>query len=86
MGIKDTFKQGMAVAGMIATIGGAVGDPVLKGATTGLVKQYSSYVKKVRIPDTKEQIDRTIQDATRAKLAAHKNTTQLTKKDLKGLK
>ena len=76
----------MAVAGIISTIAGVPGTPSLKGTTRDLAKQYSSYASEVRAPETKRDIQRTISAATRNKGAAQRNSSMVTKKNIKRLK
>ncbi|KJF19401.1 hypothetical protein [Rhodococcus sp. AD45] len=86
MSMKDRFTRAQAVAGIIGALAGSGGDPTVKGSATGLVKQYSSYAKEVRLPATRREIERTLDNATRSKSQNSKNTHLLTKKHLKNLR
>ncbi len=86
MSFKDRFNRVMAVTGIIGALAGSGGDPVVKGSTTGLSKQYGDYSKQVRLPATRREIERTLDAATREKALNQKNSSLLSKKDLKSLK
>jgi len=75
-----------AIAGIIATIAGTAINPSLAGTTRDLAKQYSSYAKEVRAPETRRDIQRTITAATRNKASAQKSSSAVTKKNIKRLK
>ena len=80
------FTRAMAVVGIITTMAGVPGEPSLKGTTRDLAKQYGSYAKEVRSPQTRRDIQRTISAATRDKGAAQKNSSMVTKQNIKRLK
>jgi phage terminase Nu1 subunit (DNA packaging protein) len=80
------FKRAMAITSLITTIAGVPANPSLTGTSRDLAKQYGSYAKEVRAPQTRRDIERTIAAATHEKATAQKSTTALTKKNIKRLK
>ena len=85
MGFKERFDRAKAVAGIVGALSGVGGDPVVKNSTPELADQHAKYVKEVRLPATRREIQRTLDAATRSKAHRQKHPPMLTKKDLKNL-
>lgn len=85
MSIWNNIKRTSAAIGIAANVAGTGGAAVVKNTDSNLTKQYASYTKQVRLPQTGRDIARTLDEATRAKGAACHHT-HLTAKDLKKLK
>jgi hypothetical protein len=83
MGKLDRVK---AVGGIILALQGIPANPSLDGTTRDLAKHYGRYAKEVRAPETRRDIERTIAAATRHKAASQKNSSMVTKKNIKRLK
>lgn len=61
--------------------------PAVVKSNTDLTKQYGDYSKKVRLPETRREIDRAIRNGTNANNDCHlAGSQQITRKDLKNLK
>lgn len=85
MSIWNNIKRTSAAIGIAANVAGTGGAAVLKNTDTNLTKQYASYTKQVRLPQTGRDISRALDESTRAKGAASRHT-HLTTKDLKKMK
>jgi hypothetical protein len=85
MSIWNNIKRTSAAIGIAANVAGTGGAAVVKNTDTNLTKQYAGYAKQVRLPQTGRDISRSLDEATRAKGAADRQT-HLTAKDLKKLK
>lgn len=83
MGMKNSFNRGRATVGILGALVGAGNGDVLKNSSTSLNKQYGQYAKEVRLPATRRDIERQLDQATRNK---NKPTTSINTKGLKGKK
>ena len=65
MSVKDTWKRGVAVVGIVTTLAGAR-HPAVTGTAPDLTKQYAQYAARVRVPSTRREIGRALSQATSA--------------------
>ncbi|WP_138945724.1 hypothetical protein [Plantibacter sp. M259] len=85
MSTWNTIKRTGAAIGIATTLAGAPNTGAIKDATTALTKQYAEYSRKVQLPQTRKEIARTLDAATRAKGAANKQN-HLSTKNIKNLR
>ncbi|WP_448235990.1 hypothetical protein [Microbacterium paulum] len=84
--MRDTFRRGGAVAGIIGALAGSANGAALHNTTTDLAKQYGNYARHVRLPETGRDIARELDRATRDKSSRDRSTALITKKNIKKLK
>lgn len=82
----DAGSRAAAGAGLVTNVLGSGVPPMVK-ANTDAGKQFANYSKEVRLPETRRDINRTLQSGGRLnnayKLAG---TQQITRKDRKNIK
>ena len=83
MGFVDKAKQVGAALSLATNV---YGTALPNSVNTDLVRQHAKYSKEVRLPDTRREISRTLDRASRSKEAELKQSTKMSNKDLKKLK
>ncbi|MFE5410191.1 hypothetical protein [Microbacterium sp. NPDC056569] len=84
--MKDAFRRGSAVAGIVGALAGSTNGAVLHSTAPELTKQYGKYARHVRLPETGRAIGRELDRATRDKAARERGNALMTKKNMKKLK
>lgn len=82
MGFMDKAKRVTAAIGIASAVHGTV---LPKTTDTSLAKQYGDYSKQVRLPATRREISKQIQQATRNKNVALGATSRQIRKETKKL-
>lgn len=85
MSIWGNLKSTTAALATAALLHGTSNADIVKGTTPALAKQYADYSKKVRLPETRRDISKVIDEASRAK-GYRVRGNGLTTKNLKHLK